>query len=60
MLNKLKENKMKKLFKNTYKTFLGKVAEAHNIDLNKLIEMSNADDELRKELEQKFLATIGS
>ena len=68
MLN-IKENKKmkhkmstdeayRKLFINAYEMFLNKVAKAHNISLQKLINMSNNDDEIRQELEAKFSQMI--
>ena len=64
MVNKKGENKMKteqayrKLFVTAYEMFLNKVAKAHNISLQKLINMSNNDDEIREELEAKFSKMI--
>ena len=60
MVNKKGENKMTNdqaystLFEGFYEMFLNKVAKAHNISLQKLIDMSNNDDEIRQELEAKF------
>ena len=65
MVNKKGENKMKnqemkmqEMFKRTFVTFLQRVAEVNNVKLEDLISLSNKDDEVRKDLEARFLAAV--
>ena len=47
-----------KLFESAYRTFIERVAEVNGVTVNMLVKASNSDDEVRQELEQRFLLSI--
>ena len=57
-LNQKIEKGTVKLFKSAYRTFIKRVAEVNGVTVQDLVEFSNSDDQLRKDLEQKFLLSI--
>jgi|TARA_R100000773_G_scaffold31785_1_gene27160 hypothetical protein len=57
-LNQKIEKGTVKLFESAYRTFIKKVAEVNGVTVQELVEFSNSDDQLRKDLEQRFLLSI--
>ncbi len=47
-----------KLFESAYRTFIKKVAEVNGVTVEMIVEASNSHDEVRKELEERFLLSI--
>ena len=53
-----KPTNMKELFGNTFNIFMQHLASHNNISINELISRSNADEELRNEIQEMFLQAI--
>ena len=55
-----KATNMKELFGNTFNIFMQHLASHNNISINELISRSNADKELRNEIQEMFLQAINT
>ena len=54
------ENIYRKLFVSSFKTYIEKVAKAHECSVEKIVKISNSSPEIRKELEDNFLKIISN
>ena len=53
-----KENTVIKFFEPRYRAFLKRMAKVNGVTYKELIEFSNSDDEIRKNLEKKFFKIL--